>query len=375
MPSRSPAGSGLPRLLVLTPDFPPRRGGIQILAHRVVAGLRRFEPIVVTPDGPGARAFDREQPFAIVRTPTADTNVGTNLRLNRAGVGVARHVRPAAVLVVHLACSPASALVRLGLGAPSLLYLHADELVDRPVLTRFAVRTAGAIVAVSTHTRDMAVAFGASPSRIARVHPGVDLPVDGTPAEPADRPTIVTVARLVDRYKGHDVVLRALPQVREHVPDVQWVVIGEGPLRGELEAQAASEGLDGTARFLGEVSDVERDAWLDRAHVFVMPSRLPPGAGGEGFGIVYTEAAAHGLPVVAGAVAGARDAVVHGETGLLVDPTDPAAVADALTRVLRDDDLARRMSELGRARARELAWALVAERVEDRLLDLLRGPA
>ena len=109
-------------------------------------------------------------------------------------------------------------------------------------------------------------------------------------------PTLLTVARLEDEYKGHDVVLRALTAIRERVPDVTWVVVGEGSLRPRLEGLAAKYGVEEQVRFLGDLSDEERDRWYRSAHVFVMPSRLPPDGGGEGFGIVYLEAAAHGLP-------------------------------------------------------------------------------
>jgi phosphatidylinositol alpha-1,6-mannosyltransferase len=341
-----------------------------VLAHRVVAGLRRFEPVVLAPAAEGAEAFDRAQPFPVVRTPAGRTKALTNVLLDRAALGVARSLQPHVVLAVHVACSPPAALLRAFRRTPWALYLHADELVDRPALTRLAVRTADRLIPVSAHTERLALSFGADAARVRRINPGVDLP--GAPVAARDeRPTVLTVARLVKRYKGHDVMVRALARLRGRVPGVRWVVVGDGPLRGELESLAAAEGVSDLVTFAGAVPDGERDAWLDRAHVFAMPSRLPPGAGGEGFGIVYTEASAHGLPVVAGAVGGATDAVLDGRTGLLVDPSDPAAVADALARVLLDPDLAARLGAGGRERARELAWPLVAERVEDALLELV----
>jgi phosphatidylinositol alpha-1,6-mannosyltransferase len=125
-------------------------------------------------------------------------------------------------------------------------------------------------------------------------------------------------------------------------------------------------------RFLGAISDVQRDAWLARTSLLAMPSRLPAGRfAGEGFGIAYLEAAAHGKPVVAGNVGGALDAVVDGETGLLVDPLDPVAVAEAIVTLLDDGELARRMGAAGQSRARSYAWPLVVERVERLLLELL----
>jgi glycosyltransferase involved in cell wall biosynthesis len=113
------------------------------------------------------------------------------------------------------------------------------------------------------------------------------------------------------------------------------------------------------------VPDERRDWWLRHADVLAMPSRLPgDGRAGEGFGIVYLEAGAHGTPVVAGNVAGALDAVADGESGLLVDPTDPHAVADAIAAVLLDRGLAQRLGDGGARRARGFAWPRIAERVE-----------
>jgi phosphatidylinositol alpha-1,6-mannosyltransferase len=105
-----------------------------------------------------------------------------------------------------------------------------------------------------------------------------------------------------------------------------------------------------------------------------MPSRLPGGGfAGEGFGIVFLEAGLHQLPVVAGDVGGARDAVIHGETGLLVDPTDHVAVAGALTELLTDPERAARLGRAGAARARDHAWPLVATRVREVLEDVMGG--
>jgi phosphatidylinositol alpha-1,6-mannosyltransferase len=129
---------------------------------------------------------------------------------------------------------------------------------------------------------------------------------------------------------------------------------------------------DGTV-LVGAVGDDQRDEWLDRSHVFAMPSRLPAGGfAGEGFGIVFLEAGLHELPVVAGAVGGARDAVRDGETGLLVDPTDHVAVAQALTTLLRDRGTATRLGRNGAEHARRHAWPRIAARVRDVLEQVTR---
>jgi phosphatidylinositol alpha-1,6-mannosyltransferase len=217
------------------------------------------------------------------------------------------------------------------------------------------------------------VTAGANPARVALINPGVDLPaVASIEREQRGPPTLLTISRLEDRYKGHDVVLRALPLVRLHVPDVRWRVIGDGPLRPTLEERARTMGLGDSVQFLGLVSDEVRDRELAGANVFCMVSRIPAdGFAGEGFGIVYLEANAFGLPVVAGATGGAVDAVVPGETGLLVDPEDHVAVADAVVALLLDRDLANRLGRGGRARAERLTWEATARSVEGELLSLV----
>ena len=259
-------------------------------------------------------------------------------------------------LSVHIVTSPAAALIHRATGAPTVQYFHAKEIGAKPRLAAFAARHARATIAVSDYTARLVAATGATPAALSLIPPGVDLPAVAEPL-PEPRPTLLTIARLEDRYKGHDVIIRALPLIRAAVPDAQWVVIGDGPLRSGLERLAAAHGVADAIRFLGAVDDEERNAWLRRAHALAMPSRLPDGGfAGEGFGIVYLEAGAYGKPVLAGNVAGALDAVADGETGLLVDPADHLAVAAAATRLLRDRELAARLGAAGAARARELAW-------------------
>jgi phosphatidylinositol alpha-1,6-mannosyltransferase len=358
-----------PRVLVATPDFPPARGGIQTLLHEVVTRLQRVEPRVVTFAAPGWRAFDGSGAIRTARSPNVPAVPRASVAaLNARVVATGLAWRPDAVLSGHAVMVPATSVLRAALGTPVVQYAHANEFDTRPGLSARAVRDAAATVAVSRYTRTLAIGAGAAPDRVHVIHPGVALPGPG--GEPrAARPTLLTVARLEEPIKGHDVVLAALPRIRARVPDVEWVVIGDGPRRNALEQQAAALGVDDAVRFLGAVSDAERDRWLDRAHVFVLPSRpRPSGSGGEGFGIVFLEAAAHGLPVVAGAVGGALDAVADGETGLLVDPADAAAVAGAVVSLLLDPALARRLGDAGAARARMFSWAAAAQRVEDLLL-------
>ena len=362
------------RTLILTPDYPPSTGGIQLVIGRLAEGLDPARTRVVTLGVAGAREFDARHSPSVVRVGAKGGRFHrlSVARLNARALAEAARFRPQAVISGHVTAAPA-ALAIAALARPvAIQYVHADEFRTRPGLCARAVRRADAVIAVSRYARDLALDVGAPVERVTVIPPGVDA-AEAPRRDAAARPTIVTVARLVE-HKGHVAMIRALPSIRSRVPEVEWTVIGDGPLRADLERLAVEEGVEDRIRFLGSLSNAERDAWLARAHVFAMPSRLPPGGiGGEGFGIVFLEAGAHGLPVVGPNVGGALDAIVDGETGLLVDPTDPAALADAISTVLLEPALAARLGEAGATRARERTWerhaasvrALIGELVGD----------
>ncbi|MGO9763935.1 MAG: glycosyltransferase family 4 protein [Solirubrobacteraceae bacterium] len=361
-----------PRLLILTPDYPPAPGGIQLVSERLAAGIDGFQTLVLALEEPGAAEFDRSRTTVIRRVRARRLpHAGRLALLNAHALREALRFRPDVTLSMHLVASPAAAAIKQALGVPVAQYFHAEEIGARPRLAAFAAAHADRAIAVSSYTAGLVRATGATTASISVIPNGVDLPLDATP-EPVDRPTFVTVARIQERYKGHDVLVRALALVRAKVPDVQWLVIGDGSLRPVLEALVRSYGVEDSVRFLGSVSDEERNARLRRTHLLAMPSRLPAGGfAGEGFGIVYLEAGAYGKPVVAGNVGGALDAILDGVTGLLVDPLDQLAVAEAITALLLDPALARRLGAAGRRRAEEHAWPLIVARVQSVLLGLL----
>lgn len=362
-----------PRILVVASDFPPRRGGIQLLLYRLVTNWERCEPHIVTLDGPSAREFDLALPMSVHRVRGGPIgHAGAVSLLNAFAVAQAARIRPNVVLSGHISVSLAARAAKRLLGSPYVQYAYGMELVNRPALTRPALAAADRVIAISRYTRDLARAYGAKPELLELIPPGVDLPSE-THARRSVRPTVVTIARLDERYKGHDVLIRALPLIRARVPDVELIVVGDGRLRTFYEGLAASFGIAQLARFVGSVDDRTRDELLGRAHVFVMASRIPANQGGEGFGIAYLEAGARGVPVVAGNAAGARDSVRDGETGLLVDPTDHVAVADAVCDLLTDSEKARRFGQAGATHASQFAWEGIARRVEDVLLQVAAG--
>ena len=369
-------GVSRPRVLILSPDFPPMRGGIQLLVFRLTSLMSRLRPRVVALSAPDDASFDSRLPFEVVRSRRgALPHKLAVFGLNARAVVEAWRFRPAVVMNAHIVTAPAAALIRKLLKIPVFLYLYADEVAERPRLSRFASRSSDAVVSISRHTSELALRVGADESRMVLIPPGVDVPERVERRNGSGRPRIVTISRINERYKGHDTMLRAMQLVLETVPDAEWVVIGDGPLRPEFEREARCSGASGARAF--HRRDLGRRARL----VATARRRLCPGqpatplGGGEGFGIVFLEAAAHGVPAVAGNEAGVRDAVVDGETGVLVDPSDPAALASALTELLLDPDKAKALGRNARARAEQFAWPVIARRVEELALDLARRRA
>jgi phosphatidylinositol alpha-1,6-mannosyltransferase len=361
------------RALLVTPDFPPRKGGIQRLLERLVRHGDRVVYDVMAPSSPDDRAWDADQPFTVHRTATTRDRRLDIARLNLEAVALARRLRPDVVLAGHVVTAPGAIAIKRALHIPFAVYLYALEVPERARLASTAIRESGAAIAISRYTADLAREAGAPPERIRIVPPGVDLVEPHIRTANGHPPVVLTVARLEDRYKGFDVMVRALPLIRARVPDAEWVVVGDGRRRADILRLAEASGVRDAIRMCGSLPDAERDAWYDRAGVFAMPSRLPPGSAGEGFGIVYLEAATRGVPSVAGAVGGALDAIADGETGILVDPRSHIEVADAVSGLLEDPERSRRMGAAAAQFATRFAWPRVAEEVEAVLLEVASG--
>jgi phosphatidylinositol alpha-1,6-mannosyltransferase len=353
-------GKARPRLLLIAAVFPPEVGGIQLLTARLAQHLTGFETRIVAPAAPEP-VDDAPQ---VLRAPASTLRLRGPARigaLNAYAATAARGFRPDVVISMHIATAPAAWM----LGAPYLQYVYASELAPRPGLARRALRRASRVVSISSYSRDLALRHGARSEQTIVVLPGVDQPAaPPRPEEHLRGAHVIAVSRLVDSYKGHDTLIRAMPLVRSLVPESRARLIGDGRLRPYYERLAESIGASGYVDFLGAVSDGERDAELRAAAVFCLPVRNPSAGAGEGFGIALLEAGTFGLPVVAGRAGGAVDAVVDDETGILVDAgIDHEQLADALIRVLGDDDLRCRMGRGGMERARAFSWERMADDV------------
>lgn len=377
------------KYLLVTNDFPPKVGGIQSYLWELWRRLPPDSTAVLTTPRRGAAEFDAEQPMR-VRRDRARVLLPTR--------ALARRIDAmAAELDVDLVLlDPAVPLGIVGpwLERPYGVIVHGAEVtvpgrlpVSRSVLARVL---RGARVVISA---------GGYPAIEARRCAGVDLPTIVIPpgvdterfrpigADGASRirtslgiaphaPLVVGMSRLVPR-KGFDVLIDAVALLRRSMPDLHLVLAGSGRDRRRLERRAARRTAPVT--FLGRVDDRELVPLLGAADVFAMLCRDRWfGLEREGFGIVFLEAAACGVPAIAGASGGSHEAVVHGSTGLVLDdPTDVAAVAAALRSLLVDRERRDSFGTAARERvATDYTYDLLADRLHRRLtaFDLDRFP-
>ncbi|CAI6076817.1 glycosyltransferase [Cohnella sp. JJ-181] len=227
-------------------------------------------------------------------------------------------------------------------------YTHRNYIRKRELLKQ----DAAAFIAVSDFIRGKLIAQGFPADKIIRHYIGVDTQLfKPSPDSRSSRDDIVLfVGRLVE-VKGAAYLIEAMSEVQRHRPDAELVVIGDGPLRAELESMAARKLRK--YRFLGtQPSDVVK-SWMNRAKVFSVPSVPTPSGAEEAFGISFLEAAAMGLPAVSFRTGGIPEAVSDGETGLLADPRDWRGLASGIARLLGDEALWRRMSARSRERTCE----------------------
>ncbi|MFE9685237.1 glycosyltransferase family 4 protein [Streptomyces sp. NPDC006285] len=378
------------KTLIVTNDFPPRPGGIQAFLHNMALRLDPERLVVYASTWKRGRegaeataAFDAEQPFVIVRDRT--TMLLPTPGVSRRAVGLLREHGCTSVWF--------GAAAPLGLLAPALRTAGAERLVAtthgheagwaqlpaaRQLLRRIGEST-DTITYLGEYTRSR-IATALTPeaaARMAQLPPGVDEktfhPGSGGDAVRArlgltDRPVVVCVSRLVPR-KGQDTLILAMPRILASEPEAVLLVVGGGPYEKELRRLAYETGVAGSVRFTGAVPWSELPAHYGAGDVFAMPCRTRRGGlDVEGLGIVYLEASATGLPVVAGDSGGAPDAVLDGETGWVVRGGSPDEAADRIVTLLADGELRRRMGERGREWVEEKwRWDLLAERLRELL--------
>jgi phosphatidylinositol alpha-1,6-mannosyltransferase len=364
----------MPVQLLLTYDFPPIGGGIARMMGELAMRYPPGTLVVSTGQHQGGAEVDASLPNTVDRLEVPSRRLrtvqGLLLWSNRA-VRLARSVHPEFVWCGNLkpAGYPAR-WIRKRVGTPYGILLYGTDLLLlrhrirhsglKRTWARALIGSAAVLVAISRWTRQETVALlqdlglngdidvrllplGTDPDHF---RPRVDASSVRARYGLGEGRWLLTVARLAG-HKGIDTVLHVLAALREEYPDLRYLVVGRGDQLSYLEGLARQLGVADRVRFLTDVSDADLPALYNTAEIYLGLSR-PAGLMVEGFGISLSEAAASGLPVIAGLSGGIPDAVRDGETGLLVDAEGPDAATAAVRLLLRDRELARRLGAGGR---------------------------
>lgn len=366
--------------------FPPKAGGSGRWFWELYRRLPRDEYVIAAGEHPGWRAFDQTHDLDIVRMPLTLASWGV--------VGGAKYrnyttianklqalVRERRVASIHAGCCLPEGYLARWIGRkqhiPYSVYVHGEELritaASRELawMTRRVFRDAQMLIANSRNTAKLLRQdWRINENKIQVLHPGVDTK-QFKPAPPDeawrrahgwnDRRVILTVGRLQKR-KGHDMLIRALPKIREVVPNVLYAIVGDGDERAALEQLTAQLEVQQHVQFLGALTDEAIIPCYQQCDLFALPNREVDGDF-EGFGIVLLEAQACGKPVIAGDSGGTAETMVHGETGEIVDCTGPVELVDAVTKQLKDGRRRSKMGCIGRAWVVDhLSWAKLAGR-------------
>jgi len=261
---------------------------------------------------------------------------------------------------------------------PYVTFAYAYEFLKFPRgsppawLLRSVYNQSRVVVAISGFTQDKLIGFGVTRDRIALVLPGAQRAQRSSETEIAQirhkfvldsGPIILAVGRFIQR-KGQITLVRAMPPILARVPDAQLVLVGQGPCMPAVIQEAHALEVRDRVLIPGRLSDKDIAGLYQACTVFALPTGQDARGQVEGFGLVFVEAHGYGKPVVAGRSGGVVDAVLEGETGLIVEPDQPEALAEAILRLLEDPALARRLGENGKRRVKsELNWTRFTERM------------
>lgn len=356
------------RILIPTVDYPPIEGGISTVAVQVSRALAQqgHEVTVLAPDFPDMEAFDAAEAVTVHRFPGYDMGWARLLPFLRAGRPLCKDCD----LIIGINIAYSGVLARFS-GVPYVMLAYGYEFLKfqhTPIVSglfRSIYHRAVKTLAISNYTRSALNQFGVNPVSVTVAHPGAvpatqetSLSIDAlrNRYDMTEGPIILAVGRFIPR-KGQEILIQAMPHILDQVPSAQLVMVGRGPTYDDCVARARSMGLEANVHCPGYVSDDALHALYAHCTVFALPTSEEEGGHVEGFGLVFTEAHAHGKPVVAGRSGGVGDAVLHEKTGLVVPGESSEAVGDAIVQLLQDPAYARDLGEAGRKRVeKELNW-------------------
>ncbi|WP_405131593.1 glycosyltransferase family 4 protein [Paenibacillus sp. FSL H8-0317] len=352
-------------------DFPPEKGGIHDYAYGLISQIPAEETTVLTNkirDVAESEQFDRKADFEIIRKRIFWNSNKLLLILSQLILVfqlIILNWRKKTDEIHFVNIFPvgiAGPFMKTIFGVKYFPYVHGLDVMGMvnsklfPLLL-FILRRSDKVIANSQYTKSKLVELGIPELQIVIIPPGLNVSKlnsdSGLHEDIRDKydldgkKVMITVSRLVER-KGHDVTLKAISHVIARIPNLKYLICGDGPYKGQLEQLVSEYGLDSVVVFTGGITDHELHQIYECSDLFIMPSRDIKEKGDvEGFGIVFLEANYYRLPVIAGNSGGIPDAVKDKITGYLVDPMDEKEIANRIEELITDEGLARTMGNNG----------------------------
>jgi phosphatidyl-myo-inositol dimannoside synthase len=380
-------GSQAVDILLVSDLFPPRTGGSGRWLWELYRRLEGVRIQIAAGEAPDSEPFDRGSPVPIVRMPLSFRNWGISspraaLQYGRATRQISRLIRDVRPGAMHCGkCLPEgfiASLMKRRYGISFACFVHGEELTlaatsrELSWLTRRVLHDAARVIANSAHSKTLLRKWGLTDDKVTVMHPGVDTsrfvpsPADVEARQRLgwlDRTVILTVGALQKR-KGQDMMIRALPALRARFPDVLYSIVGEGWEKTYLERLADELGVRDRVQFRGVPGDRELVTCYQQCDVFALPNRQV-GWDIEGFGIVLLEAQACGKPVITGSSGGTSEAIGPGETGAVVPCETVEPLVNAVCDMLEHPDRAAQMGAHGRARAvTQFDWQVLSRQAQ-----------
>jgi phosphatidylinositol alpha-1,6-mannosyltransferase len=395
--------------LLITKFFPPERGGIQSYLYNLVLNLPNDKIFVFTHRSPDESQrlspalaktpkFDQQQPLKIIRTNFQNWLRYLHLTtfyLFSKTKKIIKQEKIEKILCGHLPIAgPLAFFIKRTYNLPYFIFTHGLEIFSikklgkqRQGLFKTVMQEVEKIIATTDFMANyLKKEYGIKNEKIVKIPPGIDSKIfkpfrndemsetnfvrnnrfrfaqSVTP----NTKIILTCGRLVVR-KNHISVIRALPKIIKEIPNILYLITGQGPEEQNLKNEVKKLHLENYVKFLSAVSQEDLPALYNLAHIFVMPARDIPEKGDiEGFGVVFLEAAACGLPCIGGQSGGQGEAIENGKTGLLVNPESIDDVASAILKILKSPNLAKKMGETGRNRIiKQFNWKLQTDKLKN----------
>ncbi|MFA5134670.1 MAG: glycosyltransferase family 4 protein [Patescibacteria group bacterium] len=358
--------------LLVTLYFPPLRGGVSKFLWNVCSQLPPDKIVVLTEPS----KFEPLADWKIYRRRVLSESVFVWPRWIFLFRKLKAIIEREGIQMIHvgqiLPIGTVALILKKRYKIPYLVYVYGQDLVimrrsfRKMYLIKKILSNASAVITNSSHTQARAITLGSDPRRTITVFPSpeglVDTYVDQQYLDYIvhkhnfyGKKIILTVGNLVQR-KGHDIVLKILPSIIKKIPNLLYVIVGDGPYRTILEELIKKNHLNEYVKIFDRVSDEELPYFYRCSSVFVMPSRALKNSSGEvidveGFGMVYLEANLFGKPVIGGKTGGVSDAIKDGQTGLLINPEDPHELSEAILKILSDKEYAHKLGRQGKEHA------------------------